>query len=139
MFSQVDWNLVAARAGYSNGNCAVTRFQQIKKAIGYTEGGALPTPSPVKGRVGKKEKVAGSGTNNNASKVTKSSPTKGGGRKKSSVMKADPDAEDFKEGLEDSATAGLENENEEIEGEYAYHTNAFENAVVYYDSREEMN
>ncbi|KAK0122381.1 hypothetical protein ONS95_010621 [Cadophora gregata] len=68
---EVDWNMVATRAGYSNANCAKVRFGQIKKAIGYKEDGSHPpTTTPTKGR-GKKDTNVGSGTNTTPTKVTK--------------------------------------------------------------------
>jgi len=70
---QVNWELVASRAGYSNGACAKTRYGQIKKAIGHTTDGAIAAPTPVKSR----SKKPGSGTNVNASKVKKSTASKG--------------------------------------------------------------
>lgn len=88
---QVDWALVATRAGYNSANTAKTRYGewphlplyitltclypgQIKKAIGYTPEGlaaaAADPATPIKSRV-KKESTIGSGTNKNPSKVKK--------------------------------------------------------------------
>ncbi|KAI9053822.1 hypothetical protein LZ554_002770 [Drepanopeziza brunnea f. sp. 'monogermtubi'] len=70
---EVNWDLVAERAGYSNASCAKVRFGQIKKAIGYKNDGTHPITTPVKDRAaGKKVKnEIGSGTNVNPGKVTK--------------------------------------------------------------------
>ncbi|KAH7413394.1 hypothetical protein BKA64DRAFT_741083 [Cadophora sp. MPI-SDFR-AT-0126] len=68
---EVNWDLVATRAGYSNANCAKVRFGQIKKAIGYKEDGShVPATTPTKGRA-KKDTTVGSGTNTSPTKVTK--------------------------------------------------------------------
>lgn len=78
--SQVDWAVVATKAGYKDAKTANTRYGQImKKLTGVSAGKAMsgissaPT-SPVKKTTGAPKKVVGSGTNKNASKVTKSRP-----------------------------------------------------------------
>ncbi|PVH80953.1 hypothetical protein DL98DRAFT_531708 [Cadophora sp. DSE1049] len=89
---EVDWDLVASRAGYSNANCAKVRFGQIKKAIGYKEdGSSIPTTNPVKGRA-KKDTTVGSGTNTTPTKVTKPrAPRKSKATK--AKVKAEPEAQ----------------------------------------------
>lgn len=76
--SQVDWELVAQRAGYGSANSAKVRYGQIKKALGYNEDGTISaTVTPTKARAPrvKKEKTIGSGTNDSPSKVTKKRAT----------------------------------------------------------------
>jgi hypothetical protein len=94
----VDWDVVAEKAGFSNGKTANTRFSQIKKKLGWTdENTALVGPKTPKASKdsGNKPKK-GSGTNISPSKVTKSPKTpktpktpKSGG-KKAKAVKADP-------------------------------------------------
>ncbi|KAE9371977.1 hypothetical protein N431DRAFT_535637 [Stipitochalara longipes BDJ] len=71
---EVDWDLVASRAGYGSANSAKVRFGQIKKAIGFNDDGTVSTTTtPTKARAPriKKEKTVGSGTNGTPAKVTK--------------------------------------------------------------------
>lgn len=63
---KVDWNQVAEKAGYANGNSASVRYGQIKKRLGLTEGS-----SSTSSRKASVKKEVGSGTNKNPSKVTK--------------------------------------------------------------------
>ncbi|KAL2066664.1 hypothetical protein VTL71DRAFT_2736 [Oculimacula yallundae] len=89
---EVDWDLVASRAGYASASCAKVRFGQIKKAIGYTENGVLgaATTTPIKGRA-KKETNVGSGTNKTPTKVTKVRAPR---KSKSAKVKAEVDTEE---------------------------------------------
>lgn len=67
---QVDWELVAQRSGHNDADEARTRFGQINKIFGFSEDGAIDTPTATKERA-KKEKGVGSGTYTTPSKVKK--------------------------------------------------------------------
>ncbi|KAH7370835.1 hypothetical protein BKA65DRAFT_590094 [Rhexocercosporidium sp. MPI-PUGE-AT-0058] len=108
---EVDWNLVATRAGYSNAVCAKTRFGQIKKQIGYKEDGSHATPSPIKGRA-KNDVTIGSGTNTTSTKVTKTrAPRKPKAAKVKSEPKPEPeDEEQDEEMIKEELEQTVENE-----------------------------
>ncbi|KAG4428129.1 hypothetical protein IFR05_016386 [Cadophora sp. M221] len=112
----VDWDLVASRAGYSNAVCAKTRFGQIKKQIGYKDDGSHATSSPIKGR-GKKDATVGSGTNTTPTKVTKTRAP----RKPKAAAKVKPeskpepeveeeDEEMFKDEVDEAVEEAVEDE-----------------------------
>ncbi|XMA10344.1 hypothetical protein WAI453_003135 [Rhynchosporium graminicola] len=76
----VDWDAVAAQAGYNSGGTARTRFGQIRREL-LKGGGTMAVKAPGKPRVKKtpaETAVARSGMNTTASKVTKSKPVRGG-------------------------------------------------------------
>ncbi|CZT48937.1 uncharacterized protein RSE6_09707 [Rhynchosporium secalis] len=85
----VDWDLVATRAGYSNARSAKVRFGQIKKAIGATENGSPASSTPTKGSA-KKDSTIGSGTNTTPSKVTKPRTPR---KPKAAKVKPEPEPE----------------------------------------------
>ena len=128
---QVDWDVVAQKAGYSNAVTARTRFGQIKKKLGFNPDALAPPAGAGKAPRAKKAKTNGSGTNTNATKVTKRSPAKGG-RKKSDAMEADgEEQEDTKE--EDDSGIGSA-EDLAVHDADTYH---FEEGVEYYDTIED--
>lgn len=89
---QVNWELVAQRAGYSNANCAKTRFGQIKRQIGWKDNGSVAASTLIKGRA---KKEVGSGTNISPSKVVKKQG--GGGRKTKAQREAEAAAAEVKD------------------------------------------
>lgn len=111
MILQVDWNLVAQEAGYTNAKCASTRFGQMKKKFSAKNGTPVqspsasfnsistilntPTGSPSKSSAAKRvKKEIGSGTNVNSGGVRKT-PVKGNG------MARGPNAKVGGRGMED--------------------------------------
>ena len=74
-WTQVDWEQVAQKAGYSNGACASTRFRQVKKRLGLTDDSSTSassaTPKSTTPKKPRSKKEVGSGTNKTPSKVTK--------------------------------------------------------------------
>ncbi|RDW95336.1 hypothetical protein BP5796_01099 [Coleophoma crateriformis] len=72
----VDWDLVAQKNGYNNGNTAKTRFGQIKRRLGYTDDYVAPKAGGSGGRKPKAKAEAegsssGSGMNKTPTKVKK--------------------------------------------------------------------
>jgi hypothetical protein len=91
LFPQVDWDVVADRAGYNNSSTAKVRYGQIKKALGFQDDGtfsATVTPTKSRGPRAKKEKTVGSGANGTPSKVVKKRTPK-----KKIVKDAEPEEE----------------------------------------------
>jgi hypothetical protein len=128
---QVDWDVVAEKAGYSNAISARTRFGQIKRKLGYTADSPAPPAGPTKAPRAKKTKANGSGTNNKPRKVTKIPQAKGG-RKKSKAAEADVEEQEDVMEEEDSGIASAEDQNGHETG-----TNQFEEAAEYYDNIED--
>ena len=82
MHLQVNWDEVAAKAGYNSALTARTRYGQIKRKLQRQESGEPLTPSPTKPKSQKvtpKQNI-GSGTNNSSSKIRKSTAHNGRGR-----------------------------------------------------------
>ncbi|KAG9241105.1 hypothetical protein BJ878DRAFT_522468 [Calycina marina] len=72
----VDWNLVAQRAGYSNAGCTKTRYGQIRKALGAASGSGYSPP------IKRTKMEVDSGTNKYALRVKKVTATSRKGKGK---------------------------------------------------------
>lgn len=104
---QIDWDRVAHKAGYKNVAVAKATFNKIKAKYGALDDepilpaiaskAANKAPPKPRAKKDKSEKATGSGTNNNASKVTKTRAPK----KKSKAAKSEEKAEDSSESMED--------------------------------------
>ena len=107
---QVDWDVIAQKSGYNNGNTAKTRFNQIKKKYFSPANHGVPgshSPNaPAKPRAKKEnaEKAVGSGTNTGASKVTKARTPK----KKSKATKDEENTEPMEDAVADQAEPIIE-------------------------------
>ncbi|KAH9217311.1 hypothetical protein DL95DRAFT_522229 [Leptodontidium sp. 2 PMI_412] len=139
---EVDWDLVASRAGYSNAACAKTRFGQIKKQIGYKEDGSHATPSPIKGR-GKKDATVGSGTNTTPTKVSKTrAPRKPKVAKAKPEPKPEPEAEaeeEDEELVKDEVEEAVEDEADAYTFDDPLHKQLFKNyQVAKYEDEAEL-